>query len=65
MKVNAIISLFNVGFYPNEQRISLETDYIDWLVEATSIEIEEKRVLKESIDGLIDKETLLIVMNAK
>ena len=54
IKVNATASLFNAGFYQNTLKYAIENEFVDWLVDETSKEIEERRALKDSIDGLLD-----------
>ncbi|EAR87043.2 radial spoke 3 protein (macronuclear) [Tetrahymena thermophila SB210] len=58
VKVNAISKLYNAGYYPNDLKISIETDFIDWLVEETSKEIQERKALKDSITNTFDQITL-------
>lgn len=42
VRVNAISSLFATGFYPNEAKIAIQTDFLDWLVDETAKEIDRK-----------------------
>lgn len=65
VKVNAISGLFNAGYYPNDKKIAIQTEFLDWLVDETAKELEERKALRNSANHVFDKQTLHLLKDAK